>query len=67
LENVFSAEKLNQLFHDHARQQREGELLFSTVVDLMGLVVAGQTHTKSLSGQGLATGTRDSSLPFGDA
>ena len=28
---------------------------------------AGQTHTKLLTDQGLATGTRDSSLPFGDA
>ena len=40
LENVFSAEKLDQLFRDHACQQHEGELLFSTVVDLMGLAVA---------------------------
>jgi IS4 transposase len=40
LENVFSVEKLDQLFRDHASEQREGELLFSTLVDLMGLAVA---------------------------
>lgn len=40
LENAFSAEKLDQLFRNHASEQREGELLFSTVVDLMGLAVA---------------------------
>jgi IS4 transposase len=40
LENVFSAEKLDDLFLNHASQQYEGELLFSTVVDLMGLAVA---------------------------
>jgi IS4 transposase len=40
LENVFSTEKLNELFRNHACQQHEGELLFSTLVDLMGLAVA---------------------------
>jgi hypothetical protein len=40
LENVFSAEKLDNLFRDNARRQHEEELLFSTVVDLMGLAVA---------------------------
>ena len=30
-------------------------------------LVAGWTQANSLTGQGLATGTRDSSLPFGDA
>ena len=32
-----------------------------------GTAGARQTHTKPLTGQGLATSTRDSSLPFGDA
>ncbi len=40
LENVFDPEKLDQLFRDHARQQHEEQLLFSTVADLMGLAVA---------------------------
>lgn len=40
LENAFSAEKLDQLFREHASQQFENELLFSTVADLMGLAVA---------------------------
>jgi Transposase DDE domain len=40
LENVFSAEKLDTLFRDNARRQHESELLFSTVVDLMGMAVA---------------------------
>lgn len=40
LENVFSADKLDKLFRDNARWQHQEELLFSTVVDLMGLAVA---------------------------
>jgi len=40
MENVFAAEKLDQLFRDYACQQHQSELLFSTVVDLMGLAVA---------------------------
>lgn len=40
MENVFAAEKLDQLFRDYACQQHQNELLFSTVVDLMGLAVA---------------------------
>lgn len=39
LENVLSAEKLDQLFERHARKQYVGELLFSTVADIMGQVV----------------------------
>jgi IS4 transposase len=39
LENVFSAERLDALFARTAVQQRSSELLFSTVADLMGLVV----------------------------
>lgn len=39
LENVLSASRLNQLFDDHAQEQYTGDLLFSTVADLMGAVV----------------------------
>jgi Transposase DDE domain len=39
LENVLSASRLNRLFDDHAQEQYTGELLFSTVADLMGEVV----------------------------
>ncbi len=38
LENVFTAEKLDRLFHQHAEVQRERKLLFSTCVDLMAEV-----------------------------
>ena len=39
LENVFSGERLDQLFAENAAEQYTSELLFSTVADLMGLVV----------------------------
>ena len=39
LENVFSPQRLDQLFAQNAKQQRPSELLFSTVVDSMSLVV----------------------------
>lgn len=41
LENMFSAEAMNNLFQEHSQQQYERELLFSSVVDVMSLVVAG--------------------------
>lgn len=41
LENIFSAEKLDAIFHDNAQRQYENELLFSTCADMMALVVAG--------------------------
>ncbi len=41
LENMFSAEAVNTLFQEHSRQQYERELLFSSVVDVMSLVVTG--------------------------
>ena len=41
LENMFAADVMNELFRVHARQQYERELLFSSVVDVMSLVVAG--------------------------
>jgi hypothetical protein len=39
LENVLSEKRLNELFQRQARRQRSGETLFSTIVDLMSLVV----------------------------
>jgi hypothetical protein len=40
LENVFAAEKLDAVFHASAVKQYERELLFSTTVEVMSLVVA---------------------------
>lgn len=40
MENVFSAERLDELFRENALRQHEDHLLFSAVADLMGLVVA---------------------------
>ncbi len=37
--NTLSAARLDKLFVDHAQQQYAGDLLFSTVADLMGEVV----------------------------
>ena len=39
LENVFAAERLDAMFEKNAVQQRCGELLFSTVADMMAAVV----------------------------
>src|SRR5690606_38885182 len=39
LENALSATRLNAVFERHARQQVSGELMFSTVADIMGQVV----------------------------
>ena len=39
LENVFAAERLDAMFEKTAKQQRSGELLFSTVADMMASVV----------------------------
>jgi hypothetical protein len=39
LENVFSPPAIDAIFADAAKQQYEGELLFSSVVDLLALVV----------------------------
>ncbi len=39
MENVFSAERLNALFAQNAKQQRPSQLLFSAVVDSMSMVV----------------------------
>jgi len=39
IENVLAADRLDAIFEENARQQRAGDLLFSTVADIMGLVV----------------------------
>jgi hypothetical protein len=39
MENVFSTETIDDLFQRTAKRQRSGQLLFSTVVDLLSLVV----------------------------
>ena len=41
MENVLSAERLDELFSQTAVRQRPSELLFSLVADLMGTVVCG--------------------------
>lgn len=55
--NILSTAQLNAIFHDRAQRQWENELLFSTVVDLLSLVVtkakrslhaAYQTHREQL-------------------
>ncbi len=43
LENVFAAERFDAMFEKTAQQQRSGELLFSTVADMMAAVVC-QIH-----------------------
>jgi hypothetical protein len=45
LENAFSPEKLDAVFHAAAARQYERELLFSTMVDLMGLVVTRRANS----------------------
>ena len=41
MENIFAAEKLDDLFNRTACWQYEGELLFSTCAEMLSLVVAG--------------------------
>ncbi len=41
--NVFSDQTLDQIFRDNALQQREKDLPFSAVANLMGMVVT-RTH-----------------------
>ena len=38
LENVLSEERMDAIFVAHARRQRQGKLLFSTLADIMGAV-----------------------------
>ncbi len=41
MENIFNSSRMNQLFETASVRQYEQELLFSTQVDLMSLVVCG--------------------------
>jgi IS4 transposase len=41
MERIFAAERMDQLFDTHAKVQYQKELLFSSQVDLMSLVVCG--------------------------
>lgn len=41
MEHIFDGERLDQLFERHAKVQYQRELLFSSVVDLLSLVVCG--------------------------
>lgn len=43
IENVLSAELIDAIFEEHAEQQYAGDLMFSTVADIMGQVVC-QIH-----------------------
>jgi hypothetical protein len=55
IEHTFSAESLDELFEQHARRGYTRQLLFSTTVDLMSLVVCGQRpHIKGAHRQLLA-------------
>ena len=45
LENIFAPEKLDTLFERVAEQQYHRELLFSTLVDLMGFVVTRRANS----------------------
>jgi predicted regulator of amino acid metabolism with ACT domain len=45
IENVLSSDRLDAIFEANAEQQHTGELLFSTVADIMGLgFVVCQIH-----------------------
>jgi len=39
IENVLALHRLDSIFEENAEEQYAGELLFSTVADIMGLVV----------------------------
>lgn len=43
IENVLSAERLDAIFDENAEQQYAGDLMFSTVADILGMVVC-QIH-----------------------
>jgi hypothetical protein len=52
MERIFAPEQLDQLFEEHAEQQYQRELLFSTVVGLMSLVVCGMYPSVSAAYKG---------------
>jgi hypothetical protein len=41
MERIFAPDRMNQLFADHVQSQYQQELLFSSQVELMSLVVCG--------------------------
>ncbi len=41
MERIFNSSRMNQIFDKYSERQYEQELLFSTQVDLMSLVVCG--------------------------
>jgi hypothetical protein len=41
MERIFAPDRMNQLFANHAQSQHQQELLFSSQVELMSLVVCG--------------------------
>ncbi len=43
IENVLAAERLDAIFEENAQRQHTGELMFSTVADIMGAVIC-QIH-----------------------
>lgn len=43
MEHALSPEMVDQVFEQHRQRQYSRELLFSTVVELMGLVALGQS------------------------
>ncbi len=45
LENTVTPALLDRMFGETAKRQREGELLFSSVVDLMAIVATGSRHS----------------------
>jgi hypothetical protein len=52
MDRIFAPEALDQLFEEHAEQQYQRELLFSTVVGLMSLVVCGMYPSVSAAYKG---------------
>lgn len=52
MERIFAPERLNQLFEATAERQYQRELLFSTVVGLMSLVVCGMYPSVSAAYKG---------------
>ena len=49
LENLFSPERLDELFAETAQTQRPSELLFSTCADMMALVVSSRQKSINLA------------------
>lgn len=49
LENVFRPEAIDKIFSDVAQRQRPSELLFSSVVDLLSLVVLRKSESVNLA------------------